>query len=170
VGRAGEAREHPLELSQNLCGPELVQVVDHQHNGLSPAAKAGEHPIDQVVGVEPSGAAGLLAPLAGRRLAERVEHRAPEQLLPSPLVLHRHERDVMFTAARPGAQQRRLSAPGRRRDDRDLLCEEPAEVGLKLGSLEQPFPRRGQLQLRRRRLGTLHTVRSNDCLTSRKSI
>ena len=73
-------------------------------------------------------------------MTDRAEQGQPELLGVLLIALHVHDSKPMPLpwAVGPGAQQRRLSATGRSRDDRHLLGRGTIQRSEKIASLDQP--------------------------------
>jgi hypothetical protein len=122
------AHQEQLELAQRLRRAQLVQVVDHEPDGVVERSQIVQQPLDDHSAVE-SGRRRQ-SPHRGRGATERVDHRDPERLRVRLLVPHRDPRRTVGEAGltEPGAEQERLPASRGRRDRNDPgRFQEPLE-------------------------------------------
>jgi hypothetical protein len=118
-----KAGQQPGQLRDRLRRGQLVQIINHQRDAPGSIGELRQHPVDHRRRVEVRCRCWRFR-LAGRgrSVTDRVEQGQPELLgvLLVALHLQRGEPAWLLRTAGPGAQQRRLPAAGRRRDDRHL--------------------------------------------------
>jgi hypothetical protein len=116
------ASEEALQLAVCLCGGELVEVVDHEHDLVVEPVKLGDEPVDERLAVELRGRGAWLDQLFGvRDGAERIDDLEPEALQIELAAIDGHPRGPGREAlgGDPRPQEDSLSAPRRRRNQRD---------------------------------------------------
>lgn len=122
--------QESAELSHGLRRLQLMQIVDDQNEGHGLPAELGYHPVDHHPAVE-TGRRRCRFRVTGRAggPADGVEQRKPESLsvMLVPLDLEDGEPVQLTRAVCPGAQERRLPAAGRSRDDRDFPLDGTVE-------------------------------------------
>jgi len=135
----GEARQQRRELLSGLGGAELVQVVDDQDERAAGRGELGAHLVQHGLAVEP-GRGGRRLGAAGRG-ADRAQQGEPEQLRVALVGAHGQQRDpaVLAGPVGPGVQQRRLTAAGGRRNDRDLFQDRPIQRRDQVVAVDQPL-------------------------------
>ena len=119
----GKVRQQPGQLSECFWRRQLVEILDNQRDAAASVGELRQHPVDHRWCIE-VGCRGRQLRTTGRdrSVTDRVEQGQPE-LLGVALVaidLQYGELARLPRTAGPGAQQRRLPAAGRRRDDRHL--------------------------------------------------
>jgi hypothetical protein len=118
-----------------------VQIINHQCDAAVSAGEFREHPVDHRPPIE-VGCRRRWFRTAGRpgRSTNRAEQGQPKLLGILLIALHLHEgKPVPLTrTVGPGAQQRRLPAAGRRRDDRHPLRRRAIQSGEKITPVNQP--------------------------------
>jgi len=100
-----------------------VEIVNHQHDVGAGIGELRQHPVDRRPPIEVRRRCRRFCATArGRSVTRHVEQGKPELLGVVLVALHPHDGEpVRLTrTACPRAQQRRLPAPGRSRDDRHL--------------------------------------------------
>ena len=118
-----KVRQQPGELSERRWRGQLVQIIDHQRDAAASVGELRQQPAGHRWRVE------VRCP--GRRFRaavgtggppDRIEQGQPELLGVLLVALHLQHGEAarLRRTARPGAQQRRLTAAGRSRDDRHL--------------------------------------------------
>ena len=135
--RARQNREQTLELRQRLSRPQLVEIVDDQHDGFDLLGDLRQDPVDHLVAVERSGAAGCVSgsiERAGLRIASRTAHQNRCASCWSRSTDTNATRRRLRRAVGPRTQQRGLPTSRRRRDDRH-----PPGHGA-IQQLEEVFP------------------------------
>jgi hypothetical protein len=118
-----------------------MQVIDHQRDAAASPGELGQHPADHPRRIEVRRrrrrfrAAGR-----DRGATDRPEQRQPELLGVLLIALHLHDGEParLPRTAGPGAQQRRLPAAGRRRDDRHLPRRRAIQGSDKITPVDQP--------------------------------
>jgi hypothetical protein len=120
---------------------ELVQVVNHQCEIGAGIGELRQHSVNHRLGVENWRRGWRFRAAGGARgHTDRAEQGKPESLsiLPVPLHLDDGEPVRLPGTVSPGMQERRLAAPGRRRNDRDLARRRAIESGEKVNPVDQP--------------------------------
>ena len=111
------AGEQLLELRQRVRGEQLVQVVDHEHDGLLERAQPRDEAFEDGCAIE-SGRRGQLldGPMLSGSAPQRIDDREPEALRVVLVALDRHERRPLAQAGgiEPRLEQDRLAAAGGR--------------------------------------------------------
>ena len=149
VHMPGKVRQQPAELSQCLRRIQLVQIIENQRDAAARTGELGQHPVNHRRRIEVrrrrrrSRAAGR-----GRSVTDRVEQGQPELLGVLLIALHLQHREPvpLPLTVSPGAQQRRLTAAGRSRDDRHLLRRRAIQGIEKIAPVDQPGSCVSQLQ------------------------
>ena len=137
----GKAGQQPGELSGGLWRAQLVKIINNQRDAAMSAGELREHPVDHRRCVEVGCRCWRFATVGrGRSVTDRVEQGQPELLgvLLAALHLHEGEPARLIRQASPGAQQRRLPAPGRGRDDRHLARRRAIQGSEKITPVDQP--------------------------------
>ena len=137
----GEVGQQPGELGQGLRRVQLVQIINHQRDAAASIGKLRQHPVDHCLPVEVGCRCWQFgAAVRTGRVTNRAEEGQPELLGVLLIALHLHEGEPARLArtAGPGAQQRRLPAAGRSRDDRHLLRRRTIQSGEKITPVDQP--------------------------------
>ena len=137
----GKVRQQPAELSQCLRRIQLVQIINNQRDAAARTGELGQHPVHHRRRIEVrrrrrrSRAAGR-----GPNATDRVEQGQPELLGVLLIALHlQHREPVPLTlTVSPRAQQRRLPAARRSRDDRHLLRRRAIQRIEKIAPVDQP--------------------------------
>ena len=139
--RRRDPGEEALQQPQRVGRAQLVEVVDHQHDGLLEPVEAGQQRLDDAVPAEGRGRADALdQALLVHRAGQRIDHRQPEVLRVLLVALDRHPGDGIargagphprpqqhrLAAARRGAEQDHLAASGARKERRRALGAGPA--------------------------------------------
>jgi hypothetical protein len=118
-----------------------VQIINHHCDAVASIREFGEHPVNHRLPVE-LGCRGWRFRAAGcpRSITDRAEQGQPEQLGILLIALHLHDsKPVPLTRlVGPSAQQRRLPAAGRSRDDCHLLRRRAIQSGKKITPVDQP--------------------------------
>src|SRR6266516_2055452 len=137
----GKVGQQPGELSERPWRIQLMQIINNQRDVAVSVGEFREHPVGHRRCVEVGcrcwrfRAAGR-----GRSVTDRVEQGQPELLGVLLAALHLHEGEPVRLArsSGPGAQQRRLPAAGRRRDDRHLARRRAIQGSDKITPVDQP--------------------------------
>jgi len=141
VHAGGKVRQQPGELTEGLSGVQLVQIFDDQHDVATGVGELREHPVGDRPGIEFRCRDWRLR-VAGRaaQTPDRVEQGKAEVLGVLLVALHLDYGELVrpIRPVRPRAQQRRLPAAGRSRDDRDPSCRRIIQGGEKITSIDQP--------------------------------
>ena len=118
-----------------------MQVVNHQRDVDASIGELRQHPVNHRLGVEVRRRGRRFRTAGGAQgLPDRAEQGEPESLSVRPVALHLDDSEPvpLPRPVGPGAQERRLAAPGRRRDDRDLARRRTIESGEKVNPVDQP--------------------------------
>ena len=119
----GKAGQQPGELSGGLWRVQLVEIINNQRDAAVSVGELRQHPVDHRRCVEVGCRCWQFrAAVCTGGVTDRAEQGQPELLGVVLAALHLHEGEParLTRSARPGAQQRRLPAAGRSRDDRHL--------------------------------------------------
>src|SRR5258708_205544 len=136
-----QVRQQPGELIEGLRRSQFVQIVDDQDDGPALAGELGKYPVDHGPAVETRCRLCQFRVTArAGGLPDCVEQSKPESLSIVLVPSHLEDSEPMLLTGtiRPGAQQGRLAAAGRRRDDRDLPRRRAVEGSEKTGPVNQP--------------------------------
>ncbi|HEY2770326.1 MAG TPA: hypothetical protein VGI87_07155 [Solirubrobacteraceae bacterium] len=124
-----------LELLKGVSRPELVKIVNDEHDGFVLLGDRRQHTVNHLIAIECSGRRTLRRMIdRTRRAMDRVQDDGPEALRIVLVAIHRHERDATKAdrSVSPGTQQRGLPTSRRRRDDRHPFAhsaiQQPADV------------------------------------------
>ena len=115
-------REQELQLRLRIRRDQLMQIVDHEHDGLVERLELRDETPHQPFAVERRRWRELLhEPVAADRGAQPLDDGQPEALGVAFVALHQHPGRSGSEARRidPRAEQHGLPAAGRRRDERD---------------------------------------------------
>ena len=137
----GKARQQPGELSECLWRIQLVEIINNQRDAAASIGELRQHPVGHRRRVEVRRPCRRFrAAGCGRSVTDRVEQGQPELLGVVLVALHLQDGEParLTRAARPGAQQRRLPAAGRRRDDRHLPRRRAIQGSDKITPVDQP--------------------------------
>ncbi len=151
----GKVRQQAGELTERVRQGQFVQIINDHREVARSIDQLREHPVDHRRFVEVGCRRGRFrATGCPNGLADRPEQVKPEQLRVALVAseLHDGEPVRLTRPLRPGAQQRRLPAAGRSRDDRHLLRRRAIQHGEKITPVDQPGARGSHRQ--RRCLGT----------------
>ena len=137
----GKVRQQPGELGEGLRRVQLVEIINDQRDVAASVGELRQHPVDHRRRVEVRcrcwrfRAAGCPG-----SMTDRVEQGQPELLGVLLVALHLHDGEpVRLTRpVGPGAQQRRLPAAGRSRDDRHLPRGRAIQRSEKITPVDQP--------------------------------
>ena len=135
-----KVRQQASELAESL-GIEFVQVVNHQGNVDASIGELRQHSVNHRLCVEIRRRSWRFRTAGcARSLTDRAEQGKPEspRILPIALHLDHGEPTRLPGTVSPGTQERRLAAPGWRRDDRDLTRRRAIESGEKVNPVDQP--------------------------------
>ncbi len=145
VGVRRKAGQQAGELGERFRRPQLVQIIDDQEHALVLPGQFGEHPVHHGPPVQAGGAGRRFRAACAGGPADLAEQREPELLRVLLIALHLQHRDPVRRSEMrcPGAQQRRLAAPGRRRDDRYLPRGRAVKGSEQPGPADQPGGRAG---------------------------
>ena len=118
--RTRQHREQPLELRDGISGPQLVEIVDDQHERPGPLGQLRNNRVDQLVAGNPGRRPIRLTIGRGCRAADRIQNTGPEPLRLLFVAVDGHKRDAssIGRTISPRTQQRGLATSRRRRDDR----------------------------------------------------
>jgi hypothetical protein len=156
-----EVSQHPSELGECLRRLPVVQIIDDQRDAAAGGAEFREHPVDHRPPVE-IGRRGERFRLAGDwgGIPHGAEQGKPEELGVVLVAFHLDDGDPVPRAGTtcPDAQPRRLPAPGRSRDGRQLPRRRAIESGEKGVPGDQPGSRRSHRHRGRPRLGPVLAI------------
>ena len=140
VHAVGKVRQQPGELAEGLRRVQLVEIIDHHHDVAASISELGEHPGDHRRRIEIWCRRRRRAAGRAADMTDRVEEGQPEFLGVVLVAPHLHDSEpVQLTwAVCPRAQQRRLPAASRSRDNRDLLRRRPVQRRKKITPVNQP--------------------------------
>jgi hypothetical protein len=137
----GKAGQQAGQLSGRVWRRQLVEVIDNQRHAAAGVRELRQHPVDHRLRVEVRcrGWEGRATVRAGD-VADRVEQGQPELLGVLLVALHPQQGELARLAltSDPGAQQRRLPAASRRRDDRHLPRRRAIQRRDKIAPVDQP--------------------------------
>jgi hypothetical protein len=137
----GKVRQQPGQLSECFWRRQLVEILNNQRDAAASVGELRQHPVDHRWCIE-VGCRGRQFRTTGRdrSVTDRVEQGKPELLgvLLVALHLQHGEPARLPRTAGPGAQQRRLPAAGRRRDDRHLSRHRAIQGSDKITPVDQP--------------------------------
>ncbi len=137
----GKVRQQPGELSERLRRGQLVEIINDQRDAATSIGELRQHPVDHRRRIE-VGRRGrrFRAAVCTGGMTDRVEQGQPELLGVLLVALHLHDGEPVRLArtAGPGAQQRRLPAAGRSRDDRHLPRRRAIQGSEKITPVDQP--------------------------------
>ena len=136
----GKAGQQPGELSGGLWRVQLVEIINNQRDAAVSVGELREYPVDHRQCVEVGCRCWRFRTAGrGRSVTDRVEQGQPELLSVLLAALHLHEGEParLTRSAGPGAQQRRLPAAGRSRDDRHLARRRAIQGSDKITPVDQ---------------------------------
>jgi hypothetical protein len=137
----GKVRQQPGEQGEGLRRVQLVEIINNQCDAVASTGEFRAHPVDHRRCVEVGRRCWRFCTAGrGRSVTDRAEQGQPELLGILLIALHLHggEPVPLTPTAGPGAQQRRLPAAGRSRDDRHLLRRRAIQSGEKITPVDQP--------------------------------
>ena len=118
-----------------------MEIINNQRDAATSIGELREHPVDHRRRVEVGcRCSRFRAAGRGRSVTDRVEQGEPELVGVLLVALHlQHGESARLTrTASPGAQQRRLPAAGRGRDDRHLARRGAIQGSDKITPVDQP--------------------------------
>ena len=139
-----KVHQQPAQLSERLRRTQLVQIIDNQRDAAAGVGELRQHPVDHRRRVEVGRRRLRFRTAAAAEACRTASSSASQKLLGVLLVaLHpQHGEPVPLPrTVGPGAQQRRLPAAGRSRDDRHLACRRAVQGSEKITPVDQPGSR-----------------------------
>ncbi len=140
--RRRDPGEEALQQPQRVGRAQLVEVVDHQYDGLLEPVEAGQQRLDDAVPAEGGGRADALdQALLVHRAGQRIDHGQPEVLRVLLVALDRHPGHGIGPGAgpHPRPQHHRLAA-ARRGAEQDHLAASDARKSVEERSArDQPL-------------------------------
>ena len=137
----GKVRQQPGQLSECFWRRQLVEIINHQRDAAASVGELRQHPVDHRRRIE-VGCRGrqFRAAVGTGDLTDRVEQGQPELLGVLLVALHLQDGEParLPRTAGPGAQQRRLPAAGRCRDDRHFPRRRAIQGSDKITPVDQP--------------------------------
>ena len=133
--------QQPAELSECLRRIQLMEVIDDHRDAGAGIGELRQHPVNHCRCVEVRRRGRRSRPAGrGASVTDRVEQGQPELLgvLLIALYLQHREPAALTRTVSPGAQQRRLPAAGRSRDDRHLPGHGAIQGSEKIAPVDQP--------------------------------
>ena len=137
----GKVRQQPGELSECFWRGQLVQIINDQRDAAASIGELRQHPAGHRRRIEVGcRCRRFRAAVCTGGLTDRVEQGQPELLGVVLVALHlQHGEPARLPrTAGPGAQQRRLPAAGRSRDDRHLPRRRAIQGSDKITPVDQP--------------------------------
>ena len=137
----GKVRQQLSELRERLWRIQLMQIINNQRDVATSIGELRQHPVDHRRCIEVRCRCWRFCAAGWRAgLMDRVEQGQPELLGVVLVALHlQHSKSARLPGqAGPGAQQRRLPAAGRSRDDRHLPRRRVIQGSDKITPLDQP--------------------------------
>jgi hypothetical protein len=139
-----QVRQQPGELGQCLGRGQLVQIVDHQRDAAASLGELRQHPVNHRWCIEVGcRSRRFRAAACAGGLTDRSEQGQPELLGVLLVAWHLQHGEPLWLprTAGPRAQQRRLPAAGRSRDDRHLPRRGAIQGSDQITPIDQPGSR-----------------------------
>ena len=137
----GKVRQQPGQLSECFWRGQLVEIINNQRDAATSIGELRQHPVDHRRCVEVGCRCWQFrAAVCTGGVTDRAEQGQPELLGVVLVALHLHDGELarLPRTAGPGAQQRRLPAAGRSRDDRHLPRRRAIQGSDKITPVDQP--------------------------------
>jgi hypothetical protein len=137
----GKVCQQPGQLSECFWRRQLVEILNNQRDAATSVGELRQYPVDHRRCVEVGCRCWPFRAAAGAGdVTDRAEQGQPELLGVLLVALHLHHGELarLPRTLGPGAQQRRLPAAGRSRDDRHLPCRRAIQGSDKITPVDQP--------------------------------